>query len=186
MAPINLFLLLSKSLWDKIAIWLQLELELYYVIPLMQHTLGWAITQRYVALDQPFAGSGYFFLHNCFSMCVLMHEHMHVCVSLHVITEDKCTVVLSKTLGFGSAGLLFSVPGLTEWSHSQGSNRMLSLSALLSPPPLYPLLHNWHSIMGAGFGEGKHREYLGESEKWSGGGRDTKGTRRESSEGGVR
>lgn len=122
----------------------------------------------------------------CFSPCAFVHEHMHVCVSLHVITEDKCTVLLSETFGFGSAGLLFSVPGLTEWSHSQGSNRMLSLSALLSTtplPPLYPPLHNWHSIMGAGFGEGKHREYLGESEKWSGGGRDTKSTRRESSKG---
>lgn len=145
------------------------------------------ITHRYVALDlsqnKPCAGLRSF-LRCRFSLCVLMQEHMHVCVSLHVITEDKC-VVLSETLGFGSAGLLFSVPGLTEWSHSQGSNRMLSLSALLSPPPLYPPLHNWHSIMGAEFGEGKHREYLGESEKWSGGGGDTKSTRRESREGGI-
>lgn len=42
------------------------------------------------------------------------------------------------------------------------------------PAPLYPLLHNWQSIMGVGFEEGKHREYLGESEEQNGGGEDVR------------
>jgi len=61
---------------------------------------------------------------------------------MYIITEDKDPVVLRKTSAFGRAELLFCLAGFAEWSHSQASNRMLSLSSLLSPSSLHPPQHN--------------------------------------------